>query len=157
LLLGFVCTLIKSSIYVVFLVAYAWNLLWAHRWRVIFRIDAMIFAVLIAASIGAFVLERTYFNYGQVMEASSSNYDESLRLSWFLGSNAERFDLSLWREIIARFTFEYLPPVLMPFTVVGLWRIIKRFRAKPDDPQRTVLGLVVGALAMILIFFNVFF
>src|SRR5262249_20259622 len=42
LLLGFVCTLIKSSIYVVFLVAYAWNLLWTHRWRVIFRVDAMI-------------------------------------------------------------------------------------------------------------------
>src|SRR5215475_13309905 len=44
-----------------------------------------------------------------------------------------------------------------PFTIVGLWRLIKRFRSKPDDPQRTLIGLVFGALVMILIFFNVFF
>jgi 4-amino-4-deoxy-L-arabinose transferase-like glycosyltransferase len=63
LALGTVCTLIKSSIYVVFLVAYAWNLVWAMRWRIVFRVDAMLFAALIGASVAAFVLERTYFNY----------------------------------------------------------------------------------------------
>jgi hypothetical protein len=35
--------------------------------------------------------------------------------------------------------------------------LIKRFRVKPDDPQRTLIGLVVGALVMILIFLNIFF
>jgi hypothetical protein len=124
---------------------------------VFLRFDAMIFAVLIAASVGAFVLERTYFNYGHVTDATSTNYDESLRLSWFLGSDAERFDLSLWKEIGSAITFAYLFPAFMPFAIVGLWRLIKRFRVKPDDPQRTLLGLVFGALVMILIFFNVFF
>ena len=40
-----------------FLMAYAWNLLWAYRWRAFLRFDAMIFAVLIAASVGVFVLD----------------------------------------------------------------------------------------------------
>ncbi len=157
LLLGFVCCLIKASIYVMFLFAYAWNLLWAYRWRAFLRFDAMIFAVLIAASVGVFVLERTYFNYGHVMGATESNYNESLRLSWFLGEDAQRFNLSQWHEIGARFLYEYLFPLCTPFTIVGLWRLIKRFRVKPDDPQRTLIGLVFGALAMILVFFNVFF
>jgi len=157
LLLGFVCCLIKASIYVMFLAAYAWNLLWAYRWRAFLRFDAMIFAVLIAASVGVFVLERTYFNYGHVTGATNANYNESLRLSWFLGEDAQRFNLSQWHEIGARFLYEYLFPLFTPFTIVGLWRLIKRFRVKPDDPQRTLLGLVVGALVMILIFFNVFF
>jgi hypothetical protein len=157
LLSAFVCTLIKSSIYVVLLGAYAWNLLWAARWRAFRRIDAMAFAVLVAASVGAFVLERTYFNYGQVAGATAGNYDESLRLSWFLGTDSQRFDISQWREILSRFTFEYLFPLLMPFAVFGLWRVIGRFRSNTGEPQRTLLGLVFGACVMILVFFNVFF
>lgn len=155
--LGFICCLIKASIYVMFLMAYAWNLLWAYRWRAFLRFDSMIFAILIAASVGVFVLERTYFNYGQVIDATDQNYNESLRLSWFLGEDAQRFNLAQWYEIGARFLYEYLFPLLTPFTIVGLWRLIKRFRVKPDDPQRTLIGLVFGALVMILIFFNVFF
>jgi hypothetical protein len=157
LALGYVCTLIKSSVYVVFLVAYAWNLLWSERLRVFRRFDVVAFAVLIAASVGLFVLLRTYFNYGQVIEATDSNYNESLRLSWFLGTDAQRLDLSEWREIGSRFTFEYLFPAFMPFALVGLWRIFRGFLRKPDEPQRTLLGLVVGTLVMILLFFNVFF
>ena len=157
LALGYVCTLIKSSIYVVFLVAYAWNLLWTERLRVFRRFDAMAFAVLIAASVGLFVVLRTYFNYDHVIDATDANYNESLRLSWFLGSDAQRFDLSEWREIGSRFTFEYLFPLFMPFTLVGLWRVFRALLKKPDDPQRTLVGLVIGAVAMILVFFNVFF
>jgi len=157
LALGYVCTLIKSSIYVVFLIAYAWNLLWTERLRVFRRFDAMAFAVLIAGSVGLFVLLRTYSNYGHVIDASQTNYDESLRLSWFLGSDAQRFDLSEWREIGSRFTFEYLFPLFMPFAVIGLWRVFRGFLKKPDEPQRTLVGLVIGAIAMILVFFNVFF
>jgi hypothetical protein len=112
---------------------------------------------MIAASVGLFVLLRTYANYGHVIDATNQNYDESLRLSWFLGTDAQRFDLSEWREIGSRFTFEYLFPLLMPFTVVGLWRVIRGFLRKPDEPQRTLVGFVVGALVMILLFFNVFF
>ena len=155
LVFGVVCTLIKSSIYVVFIFAYGWNVLWAQRWRVVFRVDAMLFALLIAASVAAFVLERTYFNYGQVLGATGSNYDESLRLSWFLGSEAQRLDPSQWRLIGERFTFEYLFPAFMPLTLIGLWRVIRQFVRKPVDPQRTLLGLVLGSFAAILVFFNV--
>jgi hypothetical protein len=155
LLFGAVCTLIKSSIYVVFIVAYAWNLFWAQRWRVAFRLDAMLFAILIAASVAAFVLERTYFNYGQVLSATNSNYNESLRLSWFLGSEAQRLDPSQWRLLGERITFEYLFPAFMPLALIGLWRVIRQFARKPADPQRTLFGLVVGWLATILLFFNV--
>jgi hypothetical protein len=157
LALGYVCTLIKSSIYVVFLFAYAWQLLWSERLRVFRRFDAVAFAVLIAASVGLFVLLRTYFNYDHVIDATDANYNESLRLSWFLGSDAQRFDLSEWREIGSRFTFEYLFPLFVPFALVGLWRVLRGFLRKPDEPQRTLVGLVVGSLVMILLFFNVFF
>jgi hypothetical protein len=157
LALGYLCTLIKSSIYVVFLVAYAWQLLWSERLRVFRRFDAMAFAVLIVVSIGLFVVLRTYFNYAHVIDATDANYDESLRLSWFLGTDAQRFDLSQWGEVGSRFTFEYLFPAFMPFAVIGLWRVFRGFLRKPDEPQRTLVGLVVGALAMILVFFNVFF
>ena len=152
---GAVCTLIKSSTYVLFIVAYGWNLLWAQRWRVIFRVDAMLFALLIAASIVAFVLERTYFNYGHVLGATGSNYNESLRLSWFLGSEAQRLDPSQWRLLGERFTFEYLFPAFMPLALIGLWRVIRQFVRKPVDPQRTLLGLVVGSFATVVLFFNV--
>jgi len=155
LVFGAVCTLIKSSIYVVVIVAYGWNLFWAQRWRVVFRVDAMLFALLIAASVAAFVLERTYFNYGQVLGATGSNYDESLRLSWFLGTEAQRLDPSQWRLLGERFTFEYLFPAFMPLALIGLWRVIRQFVRKPVDPQRTLLGLVVGSFATILLFFNV--
>ena len=155
LVLGAVCILIKSSIYVVFLVAYAWNLVWAMRWRVVLRVDAMLFAGLIGASLAAFVLERTYFNYGHALGATDSNYNESLRLSWFLGSQAQRLDPSQWHLIGARFTFEYLFPAFMPLVLIGLWRVIRQFVRKPAEPQRTLLGLVVGSLATILLFFNV--
>jgi hypothetical protein len=155
LALGTVCTLIKSSIYVVFIVAYAWNLLWAQRWRVILRLDAMLFALLIAASVAAFVLERTYFNYGQVLGATDTNYSESLRLSWFLGSEAQRLDPSQWRLLGERITLEYLFPAFMPMATIGLWRVIRQFVRKPVDPQRTLLGLVVGSFATVLVFFNV--
>jgi hypothetical protein len=155
LVLGALCTLIKSSIYVVFLVAYVWNLLWTLKWRVIFRVDAMLFATLIAASVAAFVLERTYFNYGHVLGATDSNYNESLRLSWFLGSEAQRLDPSQWYLLGERFTFEYLFPAFMPGALFGLWRVIRQFIRKPVEPQRTLLGLVVGSLATVLVFFNV--
>src|SRR5207302_1289674 len=102
--LAFVCTLIKSSVYVVFMVAYAWSLIWTLRWHVFRRVDAMAFGLLVAASVGAFVLERSYFNYGQVLE--SSNYNESLRLSWFLGSEAQRLDPAQRRLVGERLTFE---------------------------------------------------
>jgi hypothetical protein len=130
--LGYLCTLIKSSIYVVFLVAYAWQLLWSERLRVFRRFDAPAFAMLIAASVGLFVVLRTYFNYDRVIDATDANYNESLRLSWFLGSDAQRFDLSEWREIGSRFTFEYLFPLFMPFTLVGLWRVFP-----PSSRNRT--------------------
>ncbi len=155
LMLGAVCTLIKSSTYVLFLVAYAWNLVWALRWRVIFRADAMLFAVLIAASVAAFVLERTYFNYGHALGATDSNYNKSLRLSWFLGSEAQRLDPSQWRLVGERFTFEYLFPAFMPMALIGLWRVVRQFIRKPVEPQRTLLGLVLGSFATILVFFNV--
>jgi hypothetical protein len=155
LALGGVCTLIKSSIYVVFLVAYAWNLMWTLRWRVILRVDAVLFAALIAASVAAFVLERTYFNYGQIFGATNLNYNESLRLSWFLGSEAQRLDPSQWYLLGERITFEYLFPAFMPAALFGLWRVIRQFVRKPVEPQRTLLGLVVGSLATVLVFFNV--
>jgi hypothetical protein len=155
LALGITCTLIKSSIYVVFVVAYGWNLLWALRWRAIFRLDAMLFAAVIGASVGAFVLERTYFNYGHVFDASASNYDESLRLSWFLGSEAQRLDATQWRQLGARFAFAYLPPIFMPPALIGLWRIIRQFAKRTVEPQRTLSGLVVGTFAAVIVFFNV--
>jgi hypothetical protein len=37
-------------------------------------------------------------------DASASNYDELLRLSWFLGSEAQRLDATQWRQLGARFT-----------------------------------------------------
>jgi len=155
LTLGVVCTLIKSSIYVVFLVAYGWNLFWTLKWRVVFRVDAMLFAILIAASVAAFVLERTYFNYGQIFGATNTNYNESLRLSWFLGSEAQRLDPSQWYQLGERITFEYLFPAFMPAALFGLWRVIRQFIRKPVEPQRTLLGLVVGSCVSVLVFFNV--
>jgi hypothetical protein len=155
LVFGFVCTLIKSSIYVVFIVAYGWNLVWNERWRVYRRIDAMLFGLLIAASVGVFVLERTYFNYGHVFTATENNYNESLRLSWFLGSEAQRLDPAQWRLVGERLTFEYLFPLFMPLALIGLWRVIRQFIKKPGEPQQTLLGLVLGAFAMLIIFFNV--
>jgi Dolichyl-phosphate-mannose-protein mannosyltransferase len=155
LVLGFVCTLIKSSIYVVFIVAYAWNLIWNERWRAYRRIDAMLFGLLIAASVGAFVLERTYFNYGHVLTATEGNYNESLRLSWFLGSEAQRLDPAQWRLVGERLTFEYLFPLFMPVALIGLWRVIRQFIKKPGEPQQTLLGLVLGSFVTLIVFFNV--
>jgi len=155
LILGFVCTLIKSSVYVVFIVAYAWNLIFTQRWRIYRRIDAMLFGMLIAASVGAFVLERTYFNYGHVFTASETNYSESLRLSWFLGSEAQRLNPAQWRLIGERLTFEYLFPAFMPLALLGLWRVIRQFIKKPSEPQRTLLGLVLGSFVTLIVFFNV--
>ncbi|MGB6394915.1 MAG: hypothetical protein WBF73_04445 [Bradyrhizobium sp.] len=155
LILGFVCTLIKSSIYVVFIVAYAWNLIWTQRGRVYRRIDAVLFGVLIAGSVGAFVLERTYFNYGHVFAATETNYAESLRLSWFLGSEAQRLDPAQWYLIGQRLTFEYLFPLFMPIALIGLWRVIRQFIKKPGEPQQTLLGLVIGTFVTLIVFFNV--
>jgi hypothetical protein len=155
LVLGFVCTLIKSSIYIVFIVAYVWNLMWTERWRVYRRIDAVLFGLLMAASVGVFVLERTYFNYGHVFAATETNYNESLRLSWFLGSEAQRLDPAQWRLIGERLTFEYLFPAFMPVAAIGLWRVVRQFIKKPGEPQQTLLGLVVGWLITLLVFFNV--
>jgi len=155
LVLGVASTLIKLSIYSLFAVAYAWNLIWAARWRVLRRVDAILFGLVIAAAVAAFVLERSYFNYGQISEAA--NYNESFRLSWYLGPVAERFELEPWRDIGERFMLEYLFPPFMPLALMGLWRVVRQFVKKPRDPQRTLLGLVVGSFVMIVIFFNVFF
>jgi hypothetical protein len=152
---GATSTLIKLSIYLMFGLAYAWNLLWSSRWRIFLRIDAIVLGVLMLASVAAFPLVRSYVNYSQ--SASAANLDESFRLDWFIGPLSERFEFFPWHEIGARFTFEYLFPLLMPFATVGLWRVIRGFCRKPDDPQRSLLGLVIGGLAMMLIFFNVFF
>jgi hypothetical protein len=155
LIFGVVCTLIKVSIYSAFTAAYAWNLIWTLRWRVFRRIDVMLFGLIIAASLAAFVVERSYFNYGQISE--TANYTESFRLSWFLGPLTERLEFEPWHEIGKRFTFEYLFPAFMPLALIGLWRVTRQFIRKPSDPQLTLLGLVVGSCVMILVFFNVFF
>ena len=155
LLLGVICTLIKLSIYGMFALAYAWNLLWTQRWRIFRRIDAILLGILILGSVAAFPFERSFFNHSQPFQAGS--LDESFMLDWFIGPASLRLEWMPWHEIGARFTFEYLFPLLAPFTIVGLWRVIGAFRRKPNDPQRTLLGLTVGALAMMLVFFNVFF
>jgi hypothetical protein len=155
LFFGVTCTLIKMSVYSMFGAAYAWNLFWSLRWRLLRRLDAIILGMLILASVAVFPFERAYFNYGQIFQPA--NYDESFKLDWYLGPLSERFELVPWHEIGARFAFEYLFPAFMPFALVGLWRVIGRFRKKPDEPQRTLLGLVFGSLVMMLIFFNVFF
>ncbi len=150
LVFGVVCTLIKSSIYIVFLVAYAWKLVWTSRWRVIRRLDVMLFGLLIGASVAAFVLERQYFNHG----LGASSYNESLRLSWFFGTKS-RLDLSEWSQVGQRIMTEYMFPLFLPLAVIGLWRVTKQFIKKPAEPQLTLLGLVIGAFATLLIFFNV--
>jgi hypothetical protein len=155
LLLGVICTLIKLSIYAMFAAAYAWNLLWTLRWKVFRRIDAIVLGILVLCSVAVFPFERAYFNYSQPLAAA--NLDESFMLDWFIGPASERLEWMPWHEIGARFVFEYLFPLLTLFTILGLWRVIGAFRRKQDDPQLTLLGLVAGALAMILVFFNVFF
>jgi MFS family permease len=150
LVFGVVCTLIKSSIYVVFMVAYGWKLLWTSGWRVLRRIDVMLFGLVIAASVAAFVLERQYFNWG----LGASNYDESLRLSWFFGTKS-RLNFSEWSSVGQRITTEYMFPLFMLLALVGLWRVIKLFTKKPAEPQLTLLGLVIGSFVTLLIFFNV--
>ena len=152
LLFGVVCMLIKSSIYLVFMLAYGWQLLWTSGWRVIRRVDVMLFGLIIAASGGAFVLEREYFNYGLLLNAPS--YDESLRLSWFFGTKS-RLDPSEWSQVGQRITFEYLFPVFMPLALIGLWRVIRQFMKKLVEPQLTLTGLVVGSFVTLLVFFNV--
>jgi hypothetical protein len=152
LVFGVVCTLIKSSIYIVFMVAYAWKLLWTSGWRVIRRIDVMLFGLLIAASVAAFVVEREYFNYGLLLNAP--NYDESLRLSWFFGTKS-RLDLSEWSQVGHRLTSEYMSPVFLPLALIGLWRVARQFIRKPAEPQLTLTGLVIGSFVTLVIFFNV--
>ena len=155
LLLGVICTLIKLSIYVMFGLAYAWNLLWNLRWKIFRRVDAIVLGILILCSVAAFPLERSFFNHSQPFQAAS--LDESFMLDWFIGPASLRLEWMPWHEIGARFAFEYLFPLFTPFTILALWRVIRAFVRKPDDPQRTLLGLSVGALAMMLVFFNVFF
>jgi hypothetical protein len=152
LVFGVVCTLIKSSIYLVFMVAYGWKLVWTSGWRVIKRVDVMLFGLLIGASAAAFVLEREYFNYGFLLDAP--NYNESLRLDWFFGTKS-RVDLSEWSQVGQRLTFEYLFPIFMPLALIGLWRVVIQFIKKPVEPQLTLLGLVIGSLVALVIFFNV--
>jgi hypothetical protein len=152
LFFGLVCTMIKSSIYVVFIVAYGWKLIWTSGWRVIQRIDLIVIGLIIAASVPAFVLEREYFNYGLLLDAP--NYNESLRLSWFFGTKS-RLDLSEWSYVGQRLLFEYTFPLLMPLALVGLYRVIRQFMRKRTDPQLTLLGLVLGSLVSLIIFFNV--
>lgn len=155
LLLGVLCTLIKLSIYAMFALAYAWNLLWTQRWRIFRRFDAIVLGILILCSVAAFPLERSFFNHSQPLQAGS--LDESFMLYWFIGPASLRLEWMPWHEIGARFAFEYLFPLFTPFTILGFWRVIRAFIRKPDDPQRTLIGLTVGALAMMLVFFNVFF
>jgi hypothetical protein len=152
LVFGVVCTLIKSSIYIVFMVAYAWQLLWTSKWRVIRRIDVMLFGLIIAASVAAFVLEREYFNYGLLLDAP--NYNESLRLSWFFGTKS-RLDLSEWSQVGRRLMSEYMSPVFLPLALIGLWRVARQFIRKPAEPQLTLTGLVIGSFVTLVIFFNV--
>jgi hypothetical protein len=152
LVFGVVCTLIKSSIYVVFMVAYAWKLLWTSGWRVIRRIDVMLFGLMIAASLAVFVLEREYFNYGLLLNAP--NYDESLRLSWFFGTKS-RLDFREWFQVGQRLTSEYMSPLFMPLALIGLWRVARQFIRKPAEPQLTLTGMIIGSFATLVIFFNV--
>ncbi|HWX31260.1 MAG TPA: hypothetical protein VNZ53_27950, partial [Steroidobacteraceae bacterium] len=46
-------------------------------------------------------------------------------------------------------------PLLMPLALVGLYRVIRQFMRKRTDPQLTLLGLVLGSLVSLIIFFNV--
>src|SRR4051812_422381 len=118
LLFGVVCTLIKSSNYLVFMVAYAWKLVWTSGWRVIRRIDAMLFALVIAASAAAFALEIVYFNYGVLLNLhgllhDTSNYQGALKSSWYFATKS-RLDLSEWAQVGQRLTSEYMSPVFLP-------------------------------------------
>jgi hypothetical protein len=152
LVFGVVCTLIKSSIYLPFMVAYGWKLVWSSGWRVIKRIDVMLFGLLIGASVAAFVLEREYFNYGLLLDAP--DYNESLRLGWFFGTKS-RLDVSEWSQVGERLTFEYMFPAFLPLALIGLWRVIRQFVKKAAEPQLTLLGLVIGSFVTLLVFFNV--
>ena len=152
LFFGLVCTMIKSSIYIVFIVAYVWKLIWTSGWRVIQRIDLILFGLIIGASVPAFVLEREYFNYGLLLDAP--NYNESLRLGWFFGTKS-RLDLSEWSQVGQRLLFEYMFPVFLPLALVGLYRVIRQFMRKRTEPQLTLLGLVLGSFVSLVIFFNV--
>ena len=152
LLFGIVCALIKSSIYLPFLFAYGWKLLWTSGWRVIRRLDVMAFGLIIAASVAAFVLEREYFNHGFLLDAP--DYDESLRLSWFFGTKS-RLNFSEWSQVGQRITFEYLFPAFLPLALIGLGRVIQQLLKKRAEPQLTLSGLVIGSLMTLLVFFNV--
>ena len=159
LVFGVVCTLIKSSIYLVFMVAYAWKLVWTSGWRVIRRIDAMLFALVIAASVTAFALELVYFNYGVLLNLhgllhDTSNYQGALKSSWYFATKS-RLDLSEWAEVGQRLTFEYMSPVFLPLALIGLWRVARQFMRKPAEPQLTLTGLVIGPFVTLVIFFNV--
>lgn len=159
LLFGVVCTLIKSSIYLVFMVAFAWKLVWTSGWRVIRRIDAMLFALVIAASVTAFALELVYFNYGVLLSLrgllhDTSNYQGALKSSWYFATKS-RLDLSEWAQVGQRLTSEYMSPVFLPLALIGLWRVVRQFIRKPAEPQLTLTGLVIGQFIALVIFFNV--
>jgi hypothetical protein len=159
LVFGVACTLIKSSIYIMFMVAYAWKLVWTSGWRVIRRIDAMLFALVIAASVAVFAMELVYFNYGVLLNLhgllhDTANYQGALKSGWYFATKS-RLDLSEWAQVGQRVTSEYMPPVFMPLALLGLWRVARQFIRKPAEPQLTLTGLVIGPFVTLLIFFNV--
>jgi hypothetical protein len=126
---------------------------------VIRRIDAVLFALVIAASVTAFALELVYFNYGVLLSPrgllhDTSNYQGALKSSWYFATRS-RLDLSEWAQVGQRLTSEYMSPVFLPLALIGLWRVVRQFIRKPAEPQLTLAALMIGQFITLVIFFNV--
>ncbi len=146
LITGILATLIKNPVYLPIVIAIVTYLALNSRWKQLFSPAIITFLITILATVIFFRLYSNYVNNGDpFLSAAWEHY-------WYFSNLRDRVTSTYYIMLIDRFFYEVVTPPVFFFFIVGIFIYQKKCS---DRTKYIFVGLLLGSIITMLIFFNV--
>ncbi|MBF0287360.1 MAG: hypothetical protein HQM14_06025 [SAR324 cluster bacterium] len=143
---GILAALIKNPIYLPIVIAIIMYLAFNRRWKQLLSPAIITFLTTILMTVIFFRLYSNYVNQGDpFLSATWEHY-------WYFSNMQDRMNPLHYFALIKQYFRDVVPPPFLFFAIVGIFIYQKNYN---NQSKYLFLGLLLGSIITILIFFNV--